>query len=146
MAQDCLERLYVASGLFASLPLSPYVSGSRMPLRYAILTPSGASSKIVSLGSWGSKVNRLENLVRVHLLYWINSVKPKPSKPKLTPRRWGSIPRLTNFSLDTADFAPAPAATAEHPLGAAIPGTFRVLIYGQRRSGRLAQEAAVLDT
>jgi hypothetical protein len=35
--------------------------------------------------------------------------------------------------LDTADFAPAPAATAErpHPRGAAIQGTFRVLVYGR---------------
>src|SRR5579863_2345496 len=38
-----------------------------------------------------------------------------------------------NLFLDTADFAPAPAATAEHPhpRGAAILGTFRVLVYGR---------------
>jgi len=38
-----------------------------------------------------------------------------------------------NLFLDTADFAPAPAPTAErpHPRGAAIPGTFRVLVYGR---------------
>jgi DNA-binding beta-propeller fold protein YncE len=35
--------------------------------------------------------------------------------------------------LDTADFQPPPAPTAErpHPRGAAIPGTFRVLVYGR---------------
>jgi DNA-binding beta-propeller fold protein YncE len=35
--------------------------------------------------------------------------------------------------LDTADFAPAPAPTAEHPhpRGAAVPGTFRLLVYGR---------------
>jgi DNA-binding beta-propeller fold protein YncE len=35
--------------------------------------------------------------------------------------------------LDTADFAPAPAPTVQnpHPRGAAIPGTFHVLVYGR---------------
>ena len=35
--------------------------------------------------------------------------------------------------VDTADFSPAPAPTADqpHPRGTAIPGTFRVLVYGQ---------------
>jgi len=35
--------------------------------------------------------------------------------------------------LDTADYAPAPAATTEHPhpRGAAIPGTFHMLVYGR---------------
>jgi hypothetical protein len=34
--------------------------------------------------------------------------------------------------LDTADFGPAPAPSADrpHPQRAAIPGTFRVLVYG----------------
>jgi len=38
-----------------------------------------------------------------------------------------------NLFLTTADFGPAPAATKEqpHPQRKAIPGTFRVLIYGR---------------
>jgi DNA-binding beta-propeller fold protein YncE len=38
-----------------------------------------------------------------------------------------------NIFLDTADFAPAPAPTAErpHPQRSAIQGTFRVLVYGR---------------
>ena len=38
-----------------------------------------------------------------------------------------------NLFVETADFAPPTAATAEHPhpQRAAIPGTFRVLVYGR---------------
>jgi hypothetical protein len=45
----------------------------------------------------------------------------------------GLDPKTHNLFLATADFRPAPAATKEepHPERKAIPGTFRVLIYGK---------------
>jgi len=38
-----------------------------------------------------------------------------------------------NLFVDTADFSPAPAPTAQqpNPRRAAIPGTFHVLVYGR---------------
>jgi DNA-binding beta-propeller fold protein YncE len=54
-------------------------------------------------------------------------------KTEIGAKTMGLDTKTHNLFLDTADFAPAPAATAEHPhpRGAAILGTFRVLVYGR---------------
>jgi DNA-binding beta-propeller fold protein YncE len=54
-------------------------------------------------------------------------------KTEIGAKTMGLDTKTHNLFLDTADFAPAPAPTAEHPhpRGAAIPETFRVLVYGQ---------------
>jgi DNA-binding beta-propeller fold protein YncE len=54
-------------------------------------------------------------------------------KTEFGAKTMGLDAQTHNLFLDTADFAPPPAPTAEHPhpRGAAIPGTFRVLVYGQ---------------
>ena len=54
-------------------------------------------------------------------------------KTEIGAKTMGLDTKTHNLFLDTADFAPPSAPTAEHPhpRGAAIPGTFRVLIYGQ---------------
>jgi len=46
-------------------------------------------------------------------------------------------PKTHNIFLSTADFAEAPASSAEHPHPSRrpIPGTFHVLIYGRWRLG-----------
>ena len=44
-----------------------------------------------------------------------NSAKSKPSRPNTARKPWASTPKLTNLFLDTADFAPAPAPTADRP-------------------------------
>jgi DNA-binding beta-propeller fold protein YncE len=57
----------------------------------------------------------------------------KPIKTEIGAKTMGLDTKTHNLFLDTADFEPAPAATADrpHPRGAAIPGTFRVLVYGR---------------
>ena len=54
-------------------------------------------------------------------------------KTEVGAKTMGLDTKTHKLFLDTADFSPAPAATTEHPhpRGAAIPGTFRVLVYGQ---------------
>ena len=54
-------------------------------------------------------------------------------KTEIGAKTMGLDTKTHNLFLDTADFAPPPTPTAEHPhpRGAAIPGTFRVLVYGQ---------------
>jgi len=54
-------------------------------------------------------------------------------KTEVGAKTMGLDTKTHNLFLDTADFAPAPAPTAErpHPRAAAIPGTFRVLVYGK---------------
>ncbi|MHB8500450.1 MAG: YncE family protein [Candidatus Acidiferrales bacterium] len=54
-------------------------------------------------------------------------------KTELGAKTMGIDTKTHNLFLDTADFAPPPAPTAErpHPRSAAIPGTFRVLVYGR---------------
>jgi DNA-binding beta-propeller fold protein YncE len=54
-------------------------------------------------------------------------------KTEIGAKTMGLDPKTHKLFLDTADFAPAPAPTAERPnlRGAAIPGTFRVLVYGR---------------
>jgi DNA-binding beta-propeller fold protein YncE len=54
-------------------------------------------------------------------------------KTEIGAKTMGLDTKTHHLFLDTADFAPAPAATAEHPhpRGAAILGTFRVLVYGR---------------
>ncbi len=54
-------------------------------------------------------------------------------KTEIGAKTMGLDTKTHNLFLDTADFAPAPAPTAErpHPRGAAIQGTFRVLVYGR---------------
>jgi len=54
-------------------------------------------------------------------------------KTEIGAKTMGLDTKTHNFFLDTADFAPPPAPTAEHPhpRATAIPGTFRVLVYGQ---------------
>jgi len=54
-------------------------------------------------------------------------------KTELGAKTMGLDTKTHNLFVDTADFAPPPAPTAErpHPRGAAIPGTFRVLVYGR---------------
>jgi DNA-binding beta-propeller fold protein YncE len=53
-------------------------------------------------------------------------------KTEIGAKTMGLDTKTHNLFLDTADFAPPPAATTEHPRprGAAVPGTFRVLVYG----------------
>lgn len=52
---------------------------------------------------------------------------------ELGAKTMGLDTKTHNLFLDTADFAPPPAPTAErpHPRSVAIPGTFRVLVYGK---------------
>ncbi len=54
-------------------------------------------------------------------------------KTEIGAKTMGLDTKTHNLFLDTADFAPPPPATAEHPhpRGAAVPGTFRVLVYGK---------------
>ena len=54
-------------------------------------------------------------------------------KTEIGAKTMGLDTKTHKIFLDTADFAPAPAPTKErpHPRGAAIPGTFRVLVYGR---------------
>jgi DNA-binding beta-propeller fold protein YncE len=54
-------------------------------------------------------------------------------KTEIGAKTMGLDTKTHKLFLDTADFAPAPAPTAEHPhpRGAAIPGTFHVLVYGR---------------
>lgn len=54
-------------------------------------------------------------------------------KTEVGAKTMGLDSKTHNLFLDTADFAPAPAATEKnpHPRGAAVPGTFRVLVYGK---------------
>jgi DNA-binding beta-propeller fold protein YncE len=54
-------------------------------------------------------------------------------KTEFGAKTMGLDTKTHNLFLVTADFAQAPAPTAEqpHPRGAAIPGTFRVLVYGR---------------
>ena len=53
-------------------------------------------------------------------------------KTQVGAKTMGLDTRTHKLFLDTADFAAAPAPTAEqpHPRGAAIPGTFHILVYG----------------
>ncbi|HEV1995005.1 MAG TPA: hypothetical protein VGR03_11800 [Candidatus Acidoferrum sp.] len=46
-------------------------------------------------------------------------------------------PKTHQLFIDTADFGPAPAPTAEkpHPARPPIPGTFRLLVYGREKRG-----------
>jgi hypothetical protein len=52
-------------------------------------------------------------------------------KTEFGAKTMGIDTKTHNLFVDTADFAPAPAPTAEHPnpRRAPIPGTFRVLVY-----------------
>jgi len=54
-------------------------------------------------------------------------------KTELGAKTMGLDTKTHKVFVDTADFAPPPAPTAArpHPRGAAIPGTFRVLVYGR---------------
>jgi hypothetical protein len=54
-------------------------------------------------------------------------------KTELGAKTMGLDTKTHKLFLDTADFAPAPAASTEHPhpRGAAIQGTFHVLVYGR---------------
>jgi DNA-binding beta-propeller fold protein YncE len=54
-------------------------------------------------------------------------------KTEIGAKTMGLDIKTHKLFLDTADFAPAPAPTAQnpHPRGTAIPGTFHVLIYGR---------------
>src|SRR6201993_2907126 len=54
-------------------------------------------------------------------------------KTEFGAKTMGLDSKTHHLFVDTADFSPAPAATAEqpHPRRTAIPGTFRVLVYGQ---------------
>jgi DNA-binding beta-propeller fold protein YncE len=54
-------------------------------------------------------------------------------KTEVGAKTMGLDTKTHNLFLDTADFAPAPAATEKnpHPRGTAVPGTFRVLVYGK---------------
>ena len=54
-------------------------------------------------------------------------------KTEFGAKTMGLDTKTHTLFLDTADFGPAPAPTADrpHPQGAAIPGTFHVLVYGQ---------------
>jgi DNA-binding beta-propeller fold protein YncE len=54
-------------------------------------------------------------------------------KTEFGAKTMGLDTKTHKLFLDTADFAPAPAPTAEqpHPRGAAVPGTFHVLVYGR---------------
>jgi DNA-binding beta-propeller fold protein YncE len=54
-------------------------------------------------------------------------------KTEIGAKTMGLDAKTHKLFLATADFGPAPAPTAEqpHPRGAAIPGTFHVLVYGR---------------
>jgi DNA-binding beta-propeller fold protein YncE len=54
-------------------------------------------------------------------------------KTEVGAKTMGLDSKTHRVFVDTADFSPAPAATTKnpHPRGAAIPGTFHVLVYGQ---------------
>jgi DNA-binding beta-propeller fold protein YncE len=54
-------------------------------------------------------------------------------KTEIGAKTMGLDIKTHKLFVDTADFAPAPAPTAQnpHPRGTAIPGTFHVLIYGR---------------
>jgi outer membrane protein assembly factor BamB len=54
-------------------------------------------------------------------------------KTEVGAKTMGLDTKTHKLFLDTADFTPPPASTAEHPhpRGAAVPGTFRVLVYGR---------------
>lgn len=54
-------------------------------------------------------------------------------KTELGAKTMGLDAKTHRLFLDTADFEPAPAPTADrpHPRGTAIPGTFHVLVYGR---------------
>jgi DNA-binding beta-propeller fold protein YncE len=54
-------------------------------------------------------------------------------KTEVGAKTMGLDTKTHRVFVDTADFSPAPAATAKnpHPRGQAIPGTFHVLVYGQ---------------
>jgi DNA-binding beta-propeller fold protein YncE len=54
-------------------------------------------------------------------------------KTEVGAKTMGLDTKTHKLLLDTADFAPAPARTAQnpHPRGAAVLGTFRVLVYGR---------------
>ena len=54
-------------------------------------------------------------------------------KTEFGAKTMGLDTRTHNIFVDTADFAPAPAPTADrpHPQRSAIQGTFRVLVYGR---------------
>jgi DNA-binding beta-propeller fold protein YncE len=54
-------------------------------------------------------------------------------KTELGAKTMGLDTKTHKLFLDTAEFAPAPAPTADHPhpRGAPIPGTFHVLVYGR---------------
>jgi DNA-binding beta-propeller fold protein YncE len=54
-------------------------------------------------------------------------------KTEIGAKTMGLDIKTHKLFLDTADFAPAPAPTAQnpHPRGTAIPGTFHVLVYGR---------------
>jgi DNA-binding beta-propeller fold protein YncE len=54
-------------------------------------------------------------------------------KTEIGAKTMGLDTKTHKLFLDTADFEPPPAPTADrpHPRGAAIPGTFHVLVYGR---------------
>ena len=54
-------------------------------------------------------------------------------KTEMGAKTMGLDAKTHKLFLDTADFEPPPAPTADrpHPRGAAIPGTFHVLVYGR---------------
>jgi hypothetical protein len=54
-------------------------------------------------------------------------------KTEFGAKTMGLDTKTHKLFLDTADFGPAPAPTADRPRqqGAAIPGTFHVLVYGR---------------
>jgi outer membrane protein assembly factor BamB len=54
-------------------------------------------------------------------------------KTEVGAKTMGLDTKTHKIFVDTVDFAPAPAPTAAqpHPRGAAIPGTFHVLVYGR---------------
>ena len=54
-------------------------------------------------------------------------------KTQFGAKTMGLDTKTHNVFVDTADFGPAPAPTAErpHPQPAAVPGTFRLLVYGR---------------
>jgi DNA-binding beta-propeller fold protein YncE len=56
-------------------------------------------------------------------------------KTEIGAKTMGLDIKTHRLFLDTADFAPTPAPTAQnpHPRGTAIPGTFHVLVYGRWR-------------
>jgi DNA-binding beta-propeller fold protein YncE len=58
--------------------------------------------------------------------------EPGTVKTEIGAKTMGLDTKTHNLFLDTADFAPPPAPTAEHPhpRPTAIPGTFRVVVYG----------------